>query len=371
MRYSLIFLFVLLACQDEGNVDHWILKQRGQETYPLDSTTGFHSYAIQLFNYNGQGFLAIGNRNTDEINIYNRSINDHSLAAKLPLATEGPNALGTTPWAFHIVNFDTIFVLSHWEGILSQIDSSGTVFYKKLLTKNSWKGDPHPWAGTSHPMLYNAPANTISVPGVVRLPGPQNYSGSYAMIDLNYVKDTFSYSVSYPKIYDTGFWHQDGFTKGPVSKSLKGDVRIASFGIDPYIRFSDGDSSLASSEYLREKFVAPAKRYTEGLVPENSLELLYLQGCYRILLPDPYRKVYYRFVDTPLSLDAFEEGVRDFRTSIIILDENFKKQGETLLPKSAFSYMFYLAEDGLYIANREAYYQKEDVLTFDRYILEK
>lgn len=365
------FFVLLVACQNNDVTNTWQLKRQGVETYPLDSTTGFHSYSIQLFKSDEQEFLAIGNRNTNEINIYLRNTDDHNLVAKIPLATEGPNALGTTPWAFHIVNFDTIFVLSHWEGILSLIDSTGTVFYKKLLTKNSWEGDPHPWAGTSHPMLYDRAKHTISVPGVVRLPGPQNYSGSYAMIDLNYKKDIFSYSMPYPKIYDIGFWQQDGFTKGPVTKSLDGKMRIESFGIDPYIRFSNGDSSRAPSKYLREEFVAPAKEYTYGLVAENSLELLYLQGCYKILLTDPYRNVYYRFVDIPLSVDAFKEGERDFRSSIIILDEDFKKQGEALLPKEAFSYMFYLADDGLYIANKEKYNKNEDSLTFDQYILER
>ncbi|MFQ5447803.1 MAG: DUF4221 family protein, partial [Saprospiraceae bacterium] len=86
---------------------------------------------------------------------------------------------------------------------------------------------------------------------------------------------------------------------------------------------------------------------------------------YYCIIFDKYRRLYYRFATLPLSEDEYNTADRRHQPTIIILNEDFKKIGETVLPKRGFNYrMIFLNNMGLHIGKESEYRKDESKLTF-------
>lgn len=377
MRYSLLIatflLPILFSCRNDGSKNEypydWSLEMSGELKLPLDSTTEFMTFCLQQFSGEGKNYLFFNNFKRGVILIYDLSTRDE--VRRINFDREGPNQVGSSPWAFYVLNLDSIFVFSHMEGQLSILNREGDLVMKNFLVTDYWSGDPIPWVSTDLPMKYIKEKKQLLIPGIVRVP-VKGYTSSHALINYNIEDKRFLFQVPYPKIYDPGFWVEDNFTRGYTVPELnsKNGTLIAGFGIDHELHKTDGETLLAKSDYLKEfnpVFDEYIKTWDDGIAHKAAL----LSGSYAALVADPFNNVYYRFVNIPISQSDFDNGERVFRNSVIILDEKFVKRAEVLLEKGVRPYMFFLNEDGLFIANEAVYKNNEDTLTFYKYTLKK
>ena len=105
---------------------------------------------------------------------------------------------------------------------------------------------------------------------------------------------------------------------------------------------------------------------------------LFTEG-YGSILYDPYRKVYYRFAfggreeEVPMN-KVLDELLYPKIQSIIVLDSNFKKIDELILPQNKYVLkLSFIKEDGLYVST---YNPKSDSIVenewgFRKFVLKK
>jgi hypothetical protein len=106
-------------------------------------------------------------------------------------------------------------------------------------------------------------------------------------------------------------------------------------------------SYYAGSSYFKEPI--PLKKLDEA--DDHEIVSGYFSG----IKYDRFRKMYYRLAVHPIELLAAnnqKNHYEDKRISVIILDRNFKKIGESILPEKLHLYTtWFVAEDGIYISN--------------------
>jgi len=183
-------------------------------------------------------------------------------------------------------------------------------------------------------------------------------SGPTGLDDPNfeYVYDfktkTFSeLNIKRPEIYRQKTY---GNSHSIFSNRSKGpdDLFLFSWGADPKIQvtnFEDVDTSYsAESDYFDE--IHPVKPGEDEHI--NFME----NGIYDVIIWDKYREVYYRLawqgipnIDAVTNLPDLGENKP---CSVIILDKNFNKIGETMLSKKKFLLRdWFLSKKGLFISN--------------------
>lgn len=336
---------------------------------PLDSTMGFLSFSIQYYKSkeNNEDFLCVGNHLTNSINIFKLG-EKNQIYKTIILSKKGPDAVGTTPWAFYIHNLDSIFTLSHWEGLLSMVDDEGKVKYKYRLAKNTFDGDPHPWSSTDQPIIYNTISKTIYINGIVRIPLKDLSTMSSTIVHkLN--TDQVDFTHPFPAVYKTGFWGSNNLMKVYCTPEISGSRLIHAFALDDSVRF-ENDAFAATSEFIQlpDPF---ADAYSQDLDMEQLQLYEISSSCYGPLITDTYRQLYYRLVQHTLSKDDLALGKKRANYSIIVLDKDFKNLGEFMLPDTLFSLMYFINADGLFFANDSSYKENEDFLTFDLFEFNK
>jgi hypothetical protein len=171
--------------------------------------------------------------------------------------------------------------------------------------------------------------------------------------DLNTRKASFQ-NVSYPSTYHGATWGMSHAIPCRIMNN-KGQF-IYSFGIDPLIYvygndFKESKTYKADSDYIKE--ISPFDRKLE---PNANKDYFIETPYYGEILYDKYRGVYYRFARQGISISDSQENTNMWENkpcSVIILDKNFKKIGETLLEpiKTYYPRDSFVAEEGLYISN--------------------
>ena len=364
MIYSILF-GAFLSCEDAQLYSQSKTIQLDETIQlPLKSDMIFKSLCIDYRVLNGTEYLFHGSLIDQSISIYN--LNDREIEQKISISKNGPNSVGTTPYGFLVHSMDSIFILSHREGLISLIDSSGTVKEKFEIKKDVFAGDPAPWASTTMPMYYDNKSSELIIHTVSRVPKDgDTYSHSTAMLRFNLSTRKQSKQHNYPRSYDIGYWREHSFCAGYISQKIDGSGSIIGFGIDHYLRDAEGKKFIAKSKYLKE-FKPIDDSYRKNRSYSNSQNEVYRMGYYSALITDKYRKKYYRIVALPLQEEKIKKGDLTFNYSIIVLDHKLEQQHEYLLPKNLDATMFFLREDGFFMADREAYYNNENLLTFHK-----
>lgn len=169
--------------------------------------------------------------------------------------------------------------------------------------------------------------------------------------DVNTRKSSFK-NVLYPTTYRDQIWGMSHAIPCRVMNA-KGQF-IYSFGIDPLLYVTDFNTTQsynAKSDYIDE--IKPFDK--KGGLDANKnyfIETPY----YGEILYDSYRNVYYRFARREIPITDSQGNINIWENkpcSIIILDEQFQKIGETLLEpnKSYYPRDSFIGKKGLYISN--------------------
>ena len=359
-------LYIFCSCNRSNENDSYFKLSIIQDNIrlPLDSTMGFLSFSLQYYKDfdSNLEYICIGNHLTNTISLYNLQ-EPYDGKNIIKLETEGANSVGITPWAFYINNLDSIFILSHWEGLLSIVNKDGEVIYKSNLAKNTFEGDPHPWASTDQPIIFNNLNKNVYVNGIIRMP-LKDLMTSASTICHKLNSDSIEYLHPFPQIYSNGFWGSNNLMKVFTCQSNTSNELIYGYAIDDSIKIG-AKNILAKSKWLN----AP-KPYAKEFSQESDQEKLQYyeagSGCYSALIADPYRGLYYRLVQHEISREEFNQGKIRADFSIIVLDDQFKNLGEFKLPAELSSLMYVLTPTGLHFANEKSYKSNENYLSFDQ-----
>lgn len=155
---------------------------------------------------------------------------------------------------------------------------------------------------------------------------------------------------------------------------------------DFYIGESKYDRMIVTSDHVTSKsYLAKSKHtdkvHSEGFrsdisIPELS-KLSDEQPVYGNILYDKYRNVSYRFAYLASEVNKnvpFELLFSKKRFSIIILDSDFQKIGETVFPQNTYALaLFFLNKDGLHLSENNIYNPEasNDLLVFRYFSLEE
>ncbi|WMN12335.1 DUF4221 family protein [Marivirga salinae] len=370
--FSLIISYIFYSCEYGKSTEGDIQDYQIQEIhFSIDSTISKESNTIQYFEAENNRYLIVFNKPTNEIIWYD--FDKGTLDKKTKLYTQGPNNIGK-PYGIHIKSMDSIFVLSSATYNLALINREGELLqnYKLFQGELDFTGRPKGADNSIKPILQSTNPLLILSDSIVALAGlpdvnPLNtdFYDSKVYIKLNLNSGSIDYQIPYPKRYQGKLWglyhsfpyHTYNSNTGKAVISFPASKKV-------YLTdFQEIDSISVPSQNVEE----PA--YWKD--PEaNGFKMMKFfistPSFYRIEY-DPYRKLYYRFSQSPSSADLSKVDISQIsvfnskNTYISILDEDFNLLQELPLPKKYDPRFILIAPNGLFIVKEN---QNEDRLTF-------
>lgn len=357
---SLCIFCILLSCKNSNS--NFVNKTELIETdkylhFELDNSTSLLIKCMfTYFDKKGNEYLTFQNNMLPELLIYD--IKTQSLYKKITFEREGPNSVGYMS-GFHISNFNEIYLNRQDRRDLIVCDIEGkhlrTISYGEtnegMITTPCW-------------ILSFSYTPLIIDNGIIYITQyPNPIYGVENIIEKSSVSaiiDTIKHEThflpfKYPPIIKSNEYRKKGNLD--FSREFDGTNFIYSFSLDKDIYITSKDHQKinkieAKSQYIKH---VVAKEHTEEL--NSSLKQWCTEASYGNIIYDKYRKVYYRVAypetqtdEIKYLKDEWEFGRKRF--SIIILDKDFKKIGETLFPEYKYiSTLMFVHPNGLYISN--------------------
>ncbi len=369
----IVLTYLFFSCEQQGESSQslYLYDLKVSETLkiPIDSTTNFQSLYLDYYQdpTTQKKYLAYLSVTDSDIHFYD--LERKNLGFKIETQDDGPEKVNSID-AFLIKNLDSVYMVSAVSNIASLINQRG----KLLKTYNLNFSPLHVFVWVdNYKRLAFLTSNKLIIHKAPFLytnkPGIWDYNIGFAYhtdVDSVRVDSIFKYTGLPSQKIHGGAHTRFGFTADD-----RGNY-IYSFCMDDTLYITDfqGDTQKyqAKSKYVGE---IPAMKENAS---NDEVRIFYMtQYAYRHIIYDSFRKVYYRFV-----LHPTDETSKDFDHgkpfSVIILNENFKKVGETQIFKEKYAYTnFFVAPEGLYISknhpeNPEA---DEDYLSFDLFKLVK
>ncbi|MEQ1584929.1 MAG: DUF4221 family protein [Cyclobacteriaceae bacterium] len=346
------------------SIDSLTLKPLRTVRIVIDSmTSGFSP--LEYYSKDTSKHLYLLNSNLNTLQVYKMS------TGQLIKAISFPVNIGT-PVHFTIHNRDTIFLVDPHRYQLSIINWNGDLInqirlisdindYKQALihppplaTKDKYIANPTP--SNKNPIyIVDNQIYIECVPWMDPLKADFFRLGKVKMkIDLR--SNQIEYFMGFPDLYRENLHFPTQFFSESSVLNRTEKTFVFSFPADPYIYTTTLDGTNMKKYWAGSKYFEvskPLNRKTEDNIrhAEHAINNFHFERiCY-----DPYRDVYYRLVwhpDTEKPFSFSDQGNKiSIRLSIIILDSQFNKVGEAMLPKEVTNTFIFPTEAGLYIQN--------------------
>lgn len=355
-----------VTCSDLNDFD---LVLNGLEKFALDSTSTFRPTAVYT-SETDEPLMIIDNEELGRIDIYN--LKTKLLHKRIQLISDGPNGIKQSFSGYFFRNMDSIFLFFNVSQQLLLIDSDG-IIKNKFGSITRWteqaKTPTVDVTGAMKPILRN---NTIEF-GTYALASSDGKAG--LVYDLETQTTRIPYTL--PDIYKTGWWSGLNYDRVSQAYNKKEEIVVLSYGADKYIYVitQDGDVKkvCASSRYLPDQL----KPYSPKIQDLNQhFQQLWkheaLQGSYSTIIYDQWKEVYYRIAFRPITESEYTSpNLVWSKPTIIILDKEFRKVGESILPAGYYYAIHYVTPDGLFFANRDEYDRNDDFMVFGKFNLQK
>lgn len=319
---------------EKGNDTYTMVKQY-ELRLPLDSITSQTTQYMQLVNDSTLAFL---NAPTSDICIY--SLNEPKCESKVKIYRDGPNAVNGID-AFYFQTSDSIWLYAAWDQRIFLIDDQGTLLtgYSVPITDHyaSTRHSVSPFPQTTAPYLVRGNLHILQgMDGIVAqglLPG--------ATLLYNAGTGELKTGSTYPKIYGPpediqSHWSTFG-ERASFSHVAPDNAVITSFPISDSIYVWNPTSDILSSHLAsysgKHEIVSSV-----GDTREESFEK-YISGFqYGPILHDAWNKMYYRLFRTEGKVDDTDLRATVTRKplGVLILNEEFEKIGETMLPEGRY-----------------------------------
>jgi hypothetical protein len=371
---SLILILVIVSCSRKPepikyvSYTHKLAISNEKIVLPIDDSTSFESNYYQVIEDGGIELLAVESKHKNSIQLY--SLQSKSLIKELKFPREGLGSINQIH-GFSWINSDSVLIFDKWlsHGILA--DSSGSIL-DYIVWKSGEKSFNHASMNRLPNITLKNKTYIFEFPNI-NLDNEEMFSGD---IKFEYVYDIKTKKGEYlnftwPEIYKGNFW---GFYHTfPCRVKGQADFLVYSFGIDHNLQVLMPNGTIvaheARSDYFRS--IDPIRKN------ENETEAFLKRGIYGMVIYDKYRNVYYRVAGLEvdyISSDGKPKSEDQKPYSIIILDENFHKIGETILePVEQFLIKdWFVCKEGLCISNANPLNKEidEDKMTFHVLTLE-
>jgi len=326
--------------------------QKTNETlkFRLDSVTKNEIYSYSIYNDNdGKEFFVFQNQGKNTLLFY--ELKKQNLAFKIDYPIEGDNGVGFGD-GYYVHNLDSIYIPNGDVKVISLINKTCKLIDKYVYDKDR---------DNKSLSLFNFGAANYK-PATVIGRTMYIYSGPNRYIEHDPVSITLNMDTKEIKALPFDYPEYPG-----------SETKLKKYGLEnTFSRCFDGKRFVYSFYYDENIYVATPSHDSIQMIPVKSnyfnkvqlpdeLTASPIDFCenawYGNLLYDKYRDLYYRvaYPSTKIEkgirpIELFLYGRKNF--SIIILDKDFKKIGETMFPDYTYnSNIMFIHEDGLYISD--------------------
>jgi hypothetical protein len=323
-------------------------------SFHLDKSTSFRTLFLQAtVDSAGNDLLIFLSDRKPSIQFYD--VKKQQLVSEIFLEKEGPNGIGS-PTGLLYISMDSIFVVSSSHYRVSLINKSGKLLRNYRVLEGTTYNDN---TGLIRPFTTSPPFKIGNKIYFNTAPDRDVYKASYFLGKVNLTLDIetgkFEYINNYPQQFENGVWGVAAVNYATDYNPITKDF-IYSFAIsDSLYTYNTGtlekEAHLATSKFIGTRIKPMPK-------PDNEHDLEYALETpyYHAIIYDKYRDVYYRFVRHSISFiddkSGKPNGFHEKPISIIVLDKDFNRIGETTLVADTFlDYIYFLTKDGLFISN--------------------
>lgn len=325
----------------------------------LDSITTQNTVYIQVCDSMTLAFL---NEPSFEIEFYN--LINGQLINKISLSKDGPNA---TPGieSFYYQNEDSIWLYASWGNRLYLINSMGEVrISRDMLIPQSGLYTSNPYPQTTTPYVVKGKYHYLQ--------GMNGANSEMSLPASSVVYDWDSDSVFMGNIYPGCYGNYDNLTSNWDAFSFRQTSCVLNNDGKIVTSFPASDSIYVYNPWIdkRESYFAgltePIEITSHKSNGYTDIFVNYItQYQYAGIVYDKFRKLYYRIVLHPYKdydSNDLRNECRKKPISIIVLDEKFKKVGETMLPNNLYyPGNAFVTMEGL---NIQVYSQDDDIMEF-------
>lgn len=368
----IMILITIMACNDS---------KKEKEKCKLTPSVDLLNFAIPPSIHSASNNLTYAECNGEKSLIYASNNDLHffdlekgKLAHTTKFHQVGPDGIGSLQ-GFFVHNFDSIYLVNTINILLA--DTSGTVKKRIELSKKFNHNLPVTIIHTFYSFNQSPIIDNFNLYLTTYLVDQINTKDvtPYSMgVTLNLLNDSVSLMQHrYPPLDNT---HESYFSRAYLGDNiwLYGFVynnEILKISNNNKLVHISAKSGLARDKISRHRFSTDFK--------ENSIRFLQSQW-YGSLIYDKWRRKTYRiFYPGMENIDknqqvSYYQSLREMpeQFSVIILDENLNKIGETLMPKDKYNpRMFFVNEDGLHFALHVNHPEFDpDYLKFARFTVE-
>lgn len=382
----IVLLLFVISCESRKselgpNEKELKINYVGEKQFPLDETSTNIFFSSQLFKYNGKAKFAFFNQPDREIKVYDYE--SEILEASLKFEAEGPFGVGRVG-RFLFLNYDSLLVfdytpqsiyyLNHKDSLYNRLNflSTEDVGLRGAIPRLPQGQNPVISGGS---LILTTPNNVIPV----TVDGPEvlkdNNRKIITELDKNGSKRLWG---NYPKNYNSLIQNQLYYDTY-ITKMIDKDSLLLSFPLTDSVYIYDNQRNFISSKRVGDFFDKVKLENPSSNKFENVLNGLMYQRLindnYSILLVDPYRKTYLRFIELKKTDNEIEQVINNRylrdnkRFKIAIFDESFNYIGTILLPIN-YQYNFYntyITDEGIFIFNINKNQEYENKIIFDHF----
>lgn len=346
-----------------------LLTEEKEAVFPGDTNMWQETSIIQPFQEDGKDYIAIFNQFGLKLNIYDYDLKKR--VKEIYFEREGPNGVGskTDQMGCFVIHSDTIIIYNYWERKIKVLNSHSQVFLSKDIPESS--------SVYFNTIVRHSPP--VEAKGSVYFPNLNHGSlkGSLipsgqmpAFMRFDYRSGNFSFFQQRSEVYDIGY--NLAGDNGYVFATYNPDRQkiVYSFRQDQFLYASSLDGKL-EKHFVGSKYFKQLEPFSfsfedgydkEGAGSDPAMRLYILTSPkYDRILYDEWNKLYYRFAFLPRTREEYEAGNFDFKQSIIIIDTNFQKAGEWMIPSSYSTSSAFVTKDGLLMPKTS---ENEDQLVF-------
>lgn len=374
----LMIILQLYSCNGEDNsaVDQsqdnrtyssgTVLKEIGEKKFILDSLTAPSTQSVEYFTHGDSSYLAIMSLNENKIVIFSEA--SKRIVKKIPITKNGPNSIGRVDYIGScFISPDSIILANEWTNNVYIIDGKGAIIYKKSIPRDFYTKEGV-MAKTLQPIIYRDKKIYIMF-GSTGL-ASEDHTKRNTVLVIDPKQNSTELIFPRPKSYNQGNWGAHCMMDFPyVSYNKDKDIFIYSFPVDSLLFATNHAGTVneysASSELFKDVKPMSNNRMSNQDFDESVIYDYTTSHYYKIIY-DPYRKYYYRFTLLGNTKNQIMDPkiVYDQQESVIILDQNFQKIGESTLPRGKYDHRnFFISKDGLcLLQNPKNYVNDSDMI---------
>lgn len=373
-----ICTFLFFGCNDKKTTDcefnYSLIRDADKKVLLLshDSLSVPNNCTMRYYfdNISNQSFIYSLNHLNNSIDIY---LLDGKMKSRINLTKEGPNGVGVIN-NFYVKSLDSIYVISPSQISISLLNSEGKL-HRKYSYLSSVNGKETLGEGLQITGGYAnqiIESNNTLIVGAVPFDDPnlkRFYEKNQSGITINLRNGDVVPLTTLPKQWKNRF--QEGYvlTGSQMKVAQTYDIQrnkcVISYMTEKELSVIDVKTKNSYLTDASSCFFSTVKWYERSKAEKHNIddEFNYYskEPQFSSIYFDEYRKVFYRFVGHPNILKKDELDDRAwFIYSVIILDRNLKKIGETMLQEGYQPNNVLLAKDGVYLQ----YYQKNEQYSF-------